>query len=440
MRRSDHGQQMTPLEPAGTEPEPPESAAQPPVDLVGPTTSGDLPVDPVVPIWTGGVPSSAPSSLRPRPVRGMAVAMLAAGLVLGSVVGGAAGAAVASRNSGSQANAAGLLPTSASNAASSAAPAAQPGSVAAIYQEDAPGVVTISTQSGGGIRGFGQGTGSGIVIDQQGDILTNDHVVSGASRLQVTFSDGRTVSGRVLGTDASADLAVVKVSVSASQLHPLTLGNSDAVQIGDTALAIGAPFGLSGSLTQGIISGLHRSSQAPSGRVLTGLIQTDAAINPGNSGGALLDGHGAVIGVNESIDSPIQGNVGVGFAVPINTGKRLLQPLEQGQTIQHPWLGIEGEDLDAAVASSLGIRQQAGVLVTNVVSGGPAQRAGVQSQGSASSSDDIITAIDGHSVQSVDELTAYLDTKNVGDHVTLTVIRGSQTVSIGVTLGAFQGQ
>jgi S1-C subfamily serine protease len=368
----------------------------------------------------------------------MAVAMLAAGLVLGSLVGGATGAAVASRTSGNQANAASGTPIIATTNA--AAPAAQPGSVAAIYQQDAPGVVTISTTTGGGLRNFGQGTGSGIVVDQQGDILTNDHVVSGANQIQVTFSDGHTVSGRVLGTDASADLAVVKVSVAAAQLHPLTLGNSDTVQIGDTALAIGAPFGLSGTLTEGIISGLHRSSQAPSGRVLTGLIQTDAAINPGNSGGALLDGHGAVIGVNESIDSPIQGNVGVGFAVPINTAKRLLQPLESGQSIQHPWLGIEGEDLSGAVASSLGIHQQSGVLVTNVIAGGPAQRAGLQSQGQAAAGDDIITAIDGQPVASVDDLTGYLDTKNVGDQVKLTVIRGSQTITITVTLGAFQAQ
>ncbi len=167
------------------------------------------------------------------------------------------------------------------------------------------------------------------MVDKQGDILTNAHVVSGAQQITISFSDGQTTRGQVAGVDNSRDLAVVKVSVSQDRLHPLTLGDSSTVQVGDQALAIGSPFGLWGRLTSGIISGLHRTSTAQNGRGLTGLIQTDAAINPGNSGGALLNSQGAVIGINESIESPVEGNVGVGFAVPINTAKHLLPALEQ---------------------------------------------------------------------------------------------------------------
>src|SRR6202022_1310115 len=188
------------------------------------------------------------------------------------------------------------------------------------------------------------------------------------------FKSGTPGRGTVAGVDASDDLAVVHVSVPADQLHPLVLANSDAIQIGDPVLAIGTPFGLSGSLTSGIISGLGRSGPAPSGRALAGLIQTDAAINPGNSGGPLLNAKGEVIGVDESIQSPVQGSVGVGLAVPINTAKRIISQLEKGQAVQHPWLGISGETLTPGLASSLGISQQSGVLVVQVIAGSPAEK------------------------------------------------------------------
>jgi S1-C subfamily serine protease len=341
--------------------------------------------------------------------------------------GGAVGAAIASHSPAATAVA--------------AAPVVQPGSLAAIYQQAAPGVVTISTETTGTrTRSFGEATGSGIVVDNQGDILTNAHVVASARQITVTFSDGRSAPGQVRGVDASNDLAVVKVSVAQDQLHPLTLGNSDTVQVGDTALAIGAPFGLSGTLTAGIISGLNRSTTAPSGRALTGMIQTDAPINPGNSGGALLNGQGALIGINDSIESPIQGSVGVGFAIPINTAKRLLPDLEKGVAIQHPWLGISGQAITPGLADSLGLSERAGVLVVSVVAGGPAERAGLVATGSPSADDDIITAIDGQPVKTVDALTHYLDSKKVGDKVTLAVTRGTRHLSLSVTLGNFQPQ
>jgi len=367
----------------------------------------------------------------------MAAAMLAAGLVIGSIGGGAVGAIVTSQRTtaSTTANGTGTV------ASGVAAPAASPGSFAAIYQQTKDGVVTITTSvSAGGARSFSQAEGSGIVVDTQGDILTNAHVVAGATQVRMTFSDGRTVTGQVKGADQSADLAVVKVSMSADQLHPIATGNSDALQVGDTALAIGAPFGLSGTFTAGIISGLNRSTTAPNQRALTGMIQTDAPINPGNSGGALLDGRGQLIGVNDSIQSPVEGNVGIGFAIPINRAKSLLPSLEQGISIQHPALGITGQTLSALSAGQLGTSETSGVLVISTLPGGPAAKAGLRGSGQADASDDIITAIDGHAITTIDELTQYLDTKKVGDHVTLSVTRNGQHISVGVTLGNFQAR
>jgi S1-C subfamily serine protease len=371
-----------------------------------------------------------------RPARSMAAAMLAAGLVVGSIGGGAVGALVAShRNTATNP---GTNPGTI--AAGVGAPAPSPGSFAAIYQQVKDGVVTLTTSvSGGGARSFSQAEGSGIVVDKQGDILTNAHVVGSSTQVQVTFSDGHTATAQVKGVDQSADLAVVQVAAS-DQLHPLTAGNSDALQVGDTALAIGSPFGLQGSFTAGIISGLNRSSTAPTGRALTGMIQTDAPINPGNSGGALLDARGQLIGINDSIQSPVEGNVGVGFAIPVNRAESLLPSLEKGIAIQHPALGITAQTLTATTASQLGITQASGVLVIDAAAGGPAAAAGLHGTGQADASDDIITAIDGHAITTVDQLTQYLDTKKVGDRVTLSVIRNGQHISVGVTLGAFQAR
>jgi S1-C subfamily serine protease len=381
-----------------------------------------------------GPSSSPPSFPSPsHPGRRLAAIGLVGGLVLGSLGGGAVGASLVAHNQRATASPPATTTTLVT------APSTVPGSVAAIYKQVIPGVVTISATVGTP-RSFSQATGTGFVVDTSGDILTNAHVVDGASSVTVTFSEGQSVSGRVAGVDQSDDLAIVKVSVSADQLHPVTLGNSDTLQIGDTALAIGTPFGLSGSLTEGIVSGLNRSTSAPNGRALTGMIQTDAPINPGNSGGPLLDGNGAVIGINDSIESPVQGSVGVGFAIPINTAKRVLTALEQGQTIQHPAVGISGESITPGLATQLGLSVRSGVLVTTVFPGSPAEKAGLQATGSADASDDIITAIDGHAITSIEGLTSYLNTKQVGDKVTLSINRGGRQLSITVTLGNFQPQ
>ena len=251
-------------------------------------------------------------------------------LVLGVLLAGAAiGAGAASALSRTASNAPAQAATAATVASgSNAGSTATTVSAESVYAQDAPAVVTISTEVVGRFGQSGQGTGSGIVLDSKGDIVTNAHVVAGAQRITVSFSDGTTAAATLLGSDSSADLAVLRVDVSASHLHPISLGSSDSVQVGDRVYAIGAPFGLSGTLTEGIVSGLHRSNSSAGG---TGgdLIQTDAAINPGNSGGALLDTQGRLIGITESIQSPVNGNVGVGFAIPISEVQRLLPALEK---------------------------------------------------------------------------------------------------------------
>jgi S1-C subfamily serine protease len=265
-------------------------------------------------------PAAPQGGGRPRTGNPLAIALL----LIGGLAGGALGAeAVISRL---PAASTASTTTTASSSSPTSAVSTQPLSAAAIYQQASLGVVTITTEIARRGR-VGEGTGSGIVLDQNGDILTNAHVIAGANQIQVTFSDGKTASASVAGSSTSADLAVIKVSVASSSLHPVPLGNSDAVRVGDAAYAIGAPFGLPESMSAGIVSGLNRSNP---GSGLTGLIQTDAPINPGNSGGALLNTLGQVIGVNDSIESPVAGNVGIGFAIPINTVKQLLSSLEGG--------------------------------------------------------------------------------------------------------------
>jgi putative serine protease PepD len=208
------------------------------------------------------------------------------------------------------------LPTTQTSTNSTAATAAT-----TIYKQDSPGVVTITVNLSNG-----QAIGSGIVLDTRGDIVTNAHVIAGARSIEVAFSDGTTATGTLVGSNTGADLAVIRVSVAASTLHPLALGSSASVQIGDSVYAIGSPFGLSGSLTEGIVSNMGQSVAASGAN----LIQTDAAINPGNSGGPLVNAQGQVIGINNAIESPVDGNVGVGFAIPIDQVKQILPSIDGG--------------------------------------------------------------------------------------------------------------
>ena len=280
--------------------------------------TGPFPYEPPEP-----PPASPPpptNAGRPASPLTLAVAAL---VVAGGIAGGALGAEAILNRTPAAVPAAVTRSASTSSVAQAQTPMAAP----AIYQQAAPGVVTITTSVAGRFGRVGEGTGSGIVLNTNGDILTNAHVVAGANQIQVTFNDGRTLTATLVNSNTSADLAVVRVSAAASTLHPLPLGNSNNVLVGDHVYAIGAPFGLPESMTAGIVSGLNRHNAASG---LSGLIQTDAPINPGNSGGALLNMQGQVIGINDSIESPIAGNVGVGFAIPVNAVKQMLSSLEGG--------------------------------------------------------------------------------------------------------------
>ena len=264
-------------------------------------------------------PASPPSPPPKRFRRGLLVAVAAL-----TVAGGAGSGAVAALlvHPTSVAAATASTPTTVASTSVSSATAES------VYAQVSPGGVTITS-----VMGNGQAIGSGIVVDTKGNILTNAHVIAGAQQMQVTLSSGQTVPATLVGSNSGADLAVIRISVPASSLHPVTLGNSGGVQVGDTVYAIGSPFGLSGTLTEGIVSNLSQGGAVSTGASLSGLIQTDAAINPGNSGGALVNTAGQVIGINNSIESPVNGNVGVGFAIPINQVTQLLPALEGGSTV-----------------------------------------------------------------------------------------------------------
>ena len=261
-------------------------------------------------------PNPPPRAVEGKRFRRGLIAAVAA-LTVASGAGSGAIAAALIDHGAATASASTALPTSTTSTSSASSTAA------AVYALDSPGVVTITVNLGNG-----QAIGSGIVLDSQGDILTNAHVIAGGGTVQVAFSDGTIARATLVGSNASADLAVLRVSVPASTLHPLTLGSSASVKVGDAVYAIGSPFGLSGSLTEGIVSNLNQSGSTGSR-----LIQTDAAINPGNSGGPLVNTQGQVIGINNSIESPVNGNVGVGFAIPIDQVKQILPSIDGGVTL-----------------------------------------------------------------------------------------------------------
>jgi S1-C subfamily serine protease len=315
-----------------------------------------------------------------------------------------------------------------------------------IYKRDAPGVAYIraqivqQTQSPfdfGPQTQQGTATGSGFVINKNGNILTNAHVVEGASKITVSFGHKDAVPATVVGRDVSNDLALIKVDPSGLNLKPLTLGDAKSVQVGDPTIAIGNPFGLDRTLTTGVVSALQRQIQAPNGFTINNVIQTDAAINPGNSGGPLLDAAGRVIGINSQIATGGNGdgNVGIGFAVPINTAKKILPQLEKGN-VERGYLGITG----GTVKPSMNLAVKQGVLVQNVQPGSGAAKAGIQgAQSSASGTPtggDIITKVDGKPVSGIGQLRQALSGKKPGDKVTLTVLHGGQPKDVTVTLGA----
>lgn len=309
--------------------------------------------------------------------------------------------------------------------------------ITGIYNGAIPAVVEIEVTSGSTSRGgySTQAQGSGFIIDTSGDILTNNHVVDGATNVQVMFNDGKTVTATVLGTDPADDLAIVKVDASdVSGVVPLTLSTS-TVSPGQLAIALGSPYGLTNSITVGVISGLNRSV---SGSSLTGMIQTDANIQPGNSGGPLLNSSGEVVGINTAFEG--QGT-GIGFAIPSSVASNVLGDLKAGTQIAKPWIGISGIDLTQSQAQDLGLTVDQGVYVITVVSGSPAEQAGLvgagtDQTGGPGTGGDVITGVDGNAVNSVSDIQSYLASKKVGDSINLTVVRDGNTITVSVTLGA----
>ena len=287
-----------------------------------------------------------------------------------------------------------------------------------------------------------EGTGSGAIIDRSGHILTNFHVVDGAQRLEVTLADTSKWPARPVGADPSNDLAVIKIDAPAEKLSVIPLGDSSRLVVGQKVLVIGNPFGFERTLTVGIVSSLGRSIRADNGRLIRGIIQTDAAINPGNSGGPLLNSSGEVIGVSTAIFSPSGGSVGVGFAVPINTAKRIIPELINRGYVARPYLGITGHEVFPALAQALSLAVREGIMVVEVTPGSPAQRAGVRSGERAVRvgnmivrvGGDIITEVDRVKVRTFEELSDFIDGKRPGDTVTLTVNRQGKFNSVEVRL------
>jgi S1-C subfamily serine protease len=372
-----------------------------------------------------------------RPSTSTAVALVAA---LGLGAGGGAAIYAALGTSDSKTVVREVTVRGSETAASSS-----PLSVNSVYRRANRGVVEItvsSTQSGGplGTPQQSRAQGSGFVYDTKGDIVTNQHVVENASSVSVRFWNGSNYNAKVVGSDSSTDLAVIRVDAPASVLHPLTLGDSDALQVGDVVVAIGSPFGLEETVTAGIVSALHRQMESPNGFTIDDSIQTDAAINHGNSGGPLLNTQAQVIGVNAQIQSDSGGNEGVGFAIPAATVKSIVPQLLSAGKVEHAYLGVALETIPASVADRLGTT--AGAAVAEVRPGTPAARAGLRAATGTRTVDgqdyptggDVVTAVDGRRITTTDQLRAAIEAKSPGDRVTLRVVRNGTGRTVTVTL------
>lgn len=314
---------------------------------------------------------------------------------------------------------------------------------AAIYKADAQGTALVESRLFG--LGGGQGTalGSGFVVDAQGRVLTNNHVVDKASKIEVTLQDEKSYDATLVGSDPSSDLAVLKIDAPASELRPLPLGDSSKVGVGSPVVAIGNPLGLSGSETQGIVSALGRDIQAPNGFTITGAMQTDAAITNGSSGGPLIDASGRVIGINSQVAANQTGTAqaeGVGFAVPINTAKDVLSQIEKTGSVSHPYLGVSGVGITPEMSGLFPTDK--GVAVSRVATGGPADDAGIRGGRRAADvggqrvdvGGDVIVAVEGKPVEDMGDLQSAISNESVGRAVTLKVRRGLGTVDVPVTL------
>jgi len=289
-----------------------------------------------------------------------------------------------------------------------------------IYDQIKHSVVLIQTEIG---------LGSGFIYDNEGRIMTNYHVIEDANTIQVTFLDGNITGASRVGEDPYSDLAVIKINSEVTTLYPVMLGNSSNLTVGEPVAAIGNPFGLSDTITAGIVSALERTLDAPGGYVIADIIQVDAAINPGNSGGPLVNLKGQVVGVNTAIITSTGTFAGIGFAIPSDTITREIDDLIDFGTYKHPWVGIGGMDVDLAIAQDIGLEKPLGFLITNVNSSSPAEEAGLQS-------DDVIVGIDGQLVKKITDLVVYIErNKRPGDSINLTIIRDGQEIDIPLQLG-----
>ena len=321
--------------------------------------------------------------------------------------------------------------------------------ISAIYDEARRGVVQVTSTSVVSTNPFlgpqeQQAQGSGFVIDKEGHVVTNYHVVEGAKKVQVSFSDNEQRDAAVVGTDPSTDIAVLKIQGTwARSLTPLVLGDSSAVEVGDAVVAIGNPFGLERTVTAGIVSALQRHITAPNGFQIDEAIQTDAAINHGNSGGPLLNADGKVIGVNAQIESESGGNVGIGFAIPIDTVKEVAGQLIKEGKVEHAYLGIEMTSINPDLAQNFNVPVDKGILIQRVHPGSPAARAGLE--GGTTQvvlagttywlGGDVITKADGQSLETSDQLASVVSSKKPGDSLDLEVHRGQETMNVTVELG-----
>lgn len=307
-----------------------------------------------------------------------------------------------------------------------------------VYKAISPGVAFITTTSyqqdfWGGVQ-EGKGTGSGSVIDTEGHILTNYHVIEGAQKLTVKFGGDKLYPATLVGGDPDTDLAVIKITPPAEGLTVIGLGDSDKLNVGQKVLAIGNPFGLDRTLTTGVISGLQRPIQARNGRPIDSAIQTDASINPGNSGGPLLDKFGKMIGINSQILSPAGGSVGVGFAVPVNTAKRIVPQLIQYGMVRRPKLGASLPSVQELLERGYRLPVDKGLLIYGLVPGGSADRAGLRGLTQSGTIGDIILSVDGQPTNNVDDLYRLLDKKQIGDTVQVEVYREGKTMALPLKL------
>ncbi|MGC1165747.1 MAG: trypsin-like peptidase domain-containing protein [Solirubrobacterales bacterium] len=295
-------------------------------------------------------------------------------------------------------------------------------------------------------EGGGTATGSGFLIDAEGHLLTNSHVVEGADEIQVKLGDSdKAYPAKVVGTDPATDVALLDVEAPAGDLHPLALGSSAKMEVGDPVVAIGNPFGLDRTVTSGIVSALQRQIEAPNGYSITNVIQTDAAINPGNSGGPLINASGEVIGINSQIATGGGGggNVGIGFAVPIDTVRDELHQLETTGEVDHAFIGIQGGTITPDLAKAINLPVSEGVIVQSVVEGGPADEAGIEGGNTSATIDgaevrlggDVITRMNGEKLAEMDDLIETINEAQPGDELELTILRDGSTKTVTVTLG-----